>query len=101
MADKEKIRAEIERLYKDNDNVGKMCYNQALQDIQTFIDSLSEESVSKDLEEEIIKIRKHHFINDDWDKREFDGINISNMLRHIAKWQREQLMKQCLPADVN
>lgn len=82
----EKIRAEIERLIAD---LGEQR-DVLLEELLEFINSLPEEPVSEDLEEEIIKIRKHYFINDDWDKRELDGIDISNMLRHIAKRQEKK-----------
>ncbi len=51
-----------------------------------------EESVSEDLETEIERVRKHHFINDDFDKVELDGRTISNIAHHFVNWQKQQMM---------
>ena len=84
MTDKEKLHQILSTLWKNDDSVGKTYYNQALQDVQTVIESqegsvseeqvkesliskhddktckengnsLTQESVSEDLEEEIGK----------------------------------------------
>jgi len=41
--EKEKLHQILSSLWKNDDSVGKMCYNQALQDAQIVIDSLQEE----------------------------------------------------------
>ena len=41
--EKEKLHQILSSLWKNDDSVGKMCYNQALQDAQIAIDSLQEE----------------------------------------------------------
>ena len=44
--DKEKLHQILSSLWKNDDSVGKMCYNQALQDVQIAIDTMPEEPVS-------------------------------------------------------
>lgn len=51
-----------------------------------------QEPASEVLETEIEKVRKHHFINDDFDKAELDGRTISNIAHHFANWQKKQMM---------
>lgn len=48
MTDKKKLHQILSSLWKNDDSVGKMCYNQALQDVQTAID----------LQEEHVRIKK-------------------------------------------
>ena len=48
--EKEKLHQILSSLWKNDDSVGKMCYNQALQDAQIAIDSLQEEPVSENFE---------------------------------------------------
>ena len=57
MTDKEKIHQILSSLWKNDDSVGKMCYNQALQDVQTAID-LQEEPVSHGQVKESMKIQR-------------------------------------------
>jgi len=56
--DKEKLHQILSSLWKNDDSVGKMCYNQALQDVQTAIDTMQEEPVSEDLGEYINELSK-------------------------------------------
>ena len=60
MTDKEKLHQILSSLWKNDDSVGKMCYNQALQDVQTAID-LQEEPVSEDLEESAQQYAKDEY----------------------------------------
>lgn len=47
MTEKEKLHQILSSLWKNDDSVGKMYYNQALQDAQIAIDSLQEEPVNR------------------------------------------------------
>lgn len=85
-----------------------------LQELHCKIDSLSkedfekvwakyhqkEEPISEDLEKEIEMIRKYHFINDDFDKAELDGRTISNIARHFAAWQKQQMMRSATDGQI-
>ena len=53
-------------------------------------------SANSDLESEIEIIRKYYFINSDFDKAELDGRTISNIARHFANWQKQQIMKDAM-----
>ena len=59
MTDKETIHKILSSLWKNDNSVGKMCYNQALQDAQTAFDTLPEEPVSEDLEEAVHEYIQH------------------------------------------
>ncbi len=47
------------------------------------INSLEAKEV--DLDIEIERVRKHHFVNDDFDKVEIDGRTITNIAKHFFK----------------
>ena len=55
MTNKETIHRVLSSLLKNDNTVGKMCYNQALQDAQVALDSLPEEPVSEDFEQALAK----------------------------------------------
>lgn len=99
MADKDKIKQEIERLKKESlegkkdyydyyDGVGDAC-DEMLQ----FINSLSEEPVNEDLEEEL-----HSWIRENCDDNGF--FNQLELARHFAEWQKQQMMKDAVDAQV-
>lgn len=77
MTDKEKLHQILSSLWKNDDSVGKIYYNQALQDVQTAID-LQEEPVSEDLEEAA---------------KEYSGKlshPLNNAFKAGAKWQEDK-----------
>ena len=80
MTDKEKIRAEIERQIKKNNGSPISVCN----DLLSYIDSLSEEPVSEDLENEI----QRYYV--EWDEHP----QYVQTARHFANWQKEQLEKE-------
>ena len=57
--DKEKLHQILSSLWKNDDSVGKMYYNQALQDAQIAIDSLQEEPVSEQKLSNVQRIEKN------------------------------------------
>lgn len=94
-----KIKAEIERL--KNKNVewrerinsedgysyeSDVCcgYDEAIEDFETFLDSLPEEKLSEDLNDEIKK-----FIEEYEYERGEDKLLISIVARHFAEWQKQ------------
>lgn len=87
MTDKEKIRAEIERLKDIQSSPIALC-----NDLISFIDSLPEEPVSEDLEEAAKKAATWNshidgnkfFPNDYW------------LFKKGAQWQKEQMMKDAV-----
>lgn len=109
MTDKQKIKAEVERLKEENsiglseyeagfcNGVGETC-----EQLLSFINSLPEEPASEDLEKEIkryineevivtsenVVISKHH---------EFHNFYVENLVdvaRHFANWQKKQMMNE-------
>lgn len=91
MTDKEKIRVEIERRLK---GLSDGCVGQrfAYQTLLSFIDSLQEEPVSEELEEEI----------DAWCQNVITGLPIvKEAARHFADWQKQQMMKDAVHAIVD
>lgn len=99
MIDKvQKIREEVERLKRWNDNVRESTRHMTLQEedfnrgkhssyleILNFIDSLQEEPVSEDLGEYINELSK-----------QFPDVSFAKLSRiavRVAKWQKEQIKK--------
>ena len=58
--------------------------------LDAYIDSLQEEPVSEDLEEEIKKIKKDYFPNASDPTIPLRSIWIEDIARHFANWQKEQ-----------
>ena len=88
--EKEKLHQILSSLWKNDDSVGKMCYNQALQDAQIAIDSLQEEPVSEELEEAAF---------DYAEDCKYEGGEKLLCVEHFkagTKWQKNHLWK---PAD--
>ena len=83
MTYKEKIRAEIEKRYRENKADGYSDVCEELWDILSFIDSLQQEPVSEELEE---AAHQYYEPNDKF----MDGF------KKGAKWQKSNLWK---PAD--
>lgn len=102
LIDKDAALAMIEELESQN-NCGtddfieskRIAYKQVKDGVLEMQETVSmqDEPISEDLETEIEKISKYHFINDDFDKTELDGRTISNIARHFAAWQRLQYIK--------
>ena len=98
MTDKEKIKAEIERLRQNLPWGGSAaqlsfecnCKNEAYTEIEKFINALPEEPVSEDLEEAAVEAFKQIV---DSDKNNF--LEIFNA---GAEWQHKQLEKNRLTA---
>lgn len=116
MTDKEKleaIKAEIERLsnfanvyYADRIASGyKICCS----DITSFIDSLSKEPVSEDLEEaaeNALNFEEQAFIYDDPETKEgmtevYTREQAISMFKAGDKWQKEQMMKTAVGLKIN
>lgn len=105
MTDKEKIKAEIERL-KDvdvtefpNTNWVK-GRNFALTRLEVFIDAMQEEPVSEDLETEIEFYMKNHLKwNSDALRASIESWGIK-IARHFANWQRQQMMAEAVDGQL-
>lgn len=91
MKDKEKIRAEVERLMNEliqekekgfGSDIDDACILE-LQNVLTFIDSLQEEPVNEDLDKEIERYYA------DWDEKP----RYIQTARHFANWQKQQIVK--------
>ena len=109
MTDKQKIRAEIESSMKACEEAFNICPSTAFgsridsyKALLSFIDSLPEEPVSEDLEEEI-----ENYIKDSLaikfpttDKEQIKA-DIRYIARHFAEWQRKQLMKELWHKDTD
>lgn len=88
MTDKEKIKAEIERLRESS--LASESYHDALDDLLVFIDSMHEELVSEDLK----KAANKYADNSDY---VYADVSIEDFtvetFKAGAKWQKEQMMK--------
>ena len=113
MTDKEKIRAEIERridLYKNVEHISAhTCgYLDANETLLSFIDSMQEEPVHVDLEDEIEQYMDHnYYIDEDFvvcDRNhvdfKFHEDNFKEVARHFAEWQKQQMLKDAKLAAV-
>lgn len=88
MTDKEKIRAEVERLYKEVKAEEDAGYNDALDDIKAFIDSMQEEPVSEDLWEAA------QTYYEELQKEKFEGSDVIDAFYAGNKWKKQQMMKE-------
>lgn len=89
--DKSVLVAEIERRIENNTEWKDACKSlvvlaasQAIEEdeqILSIINSLEVKEV--ELEKEIDMVRKHYFVNDDFDKVEIDGRTITNIAKHF------------------
>ena len=86
MTDKEKLHQILSSLWKNDDSIGKIYYNQALQDAQTAID-LQEEPVSEDLEE----ASRNYADNEEYGDDVYFAIEAA--FKAGAQWQKEHLWK--------
>ena len=84
MTDKEKIKAEIERLREAS--LASESYHDALDDLLVFINSLPEEPVSEDLEK----------FAEEWD----ESLYRSDAVIAGANWQKQQMTKDALDGEV-
>ncbi len=105
MTDKEKIRAEIERL-KESGCASPIVICDTL---LAFIDSMQEEPVSDNLEAEIEDYMNRNFsegsdgclISDN--NKVLGGVtylDISYIARHFTNWQKHQIMKDAIDAFI-
>lgn len=95
----EKIKAEIERLIEMNKTkngfpAGTMCAVriETYENLLSFINSLPEEQPSGDLVKEV---QRYYFDNFDYISSDQPTLSIlTNIARHFANWQKEQMMKE-------
>lgn len=88
MTDKEKIRAEIERLHElHRGGAGDCYYRLALRTVLHYIDSLQEEPISEDLEKELARLLKDCEIDSEYIHQDFLHI----VANHFANWQKQQM----------
>ena len=95
MTDKEKIRADVSKLIIPESECNGMSLmgkgrQYAYREVLGIIDSTSEEPVSEDLEEEIGRYFKEN--GNKW--------AYIDVARHFANWQKQQMMKDAVPATV-
>ena len=103
MTDKEKIRAEIERLYNQSladasrqadrglERAASASYgkSKACKELLSFIDSMQEEPVSEDLEEVAKTYAKK-------ESHGYEPCNIVETFKAGANWQKQQMMKNAI-----
>lgn len=103
MTDKEKIKAEIERLIKENNGSPISVCN----DLLYFIDSLPEEPVSDDWKAEMNRYLESNGMFIDTDNRKvkrYNGDSVDNIwdyediARYFVNWQKRQFEKNRLAA---
>ena len=91
----QKIKQEIERLKHSTPNAYDLNRFMLLEEIESFIDSIPEESTSEDLEEEIDRYYS------DW---QFDDDTIyedmRDICRHFAEWQKQKDLEDSLKSDM-
>lgn len=106
MTDKELIKQEIERkqkgvvgAYESEDT--EHGYKQCCKEILNFINSLPEEPISDDLEKEIDNYIKDNFFGSksmvflsNRTKGELDSIDVVNIARHFAEWQKQKMIEK-------
>ena len=116
MTDKELIKKEIERIEKILDDFNKTHNNtidngivsakkNICKHIKSFIDSLTEEATdeanftieNEDLEEEIL-CRWEDDPHTLWPKCPYS--DFKNIAHHFAEWQKQQMMKDAVDAEV-
>lgn len=94
MTDKEKIRAEVERLKMeyDKESIFRTVRGDTAREVfgklLSFIDSILEEPVNEDLDDEILDWCNH------LDYFDYDYESIRDASRHIANWQKQKLMNE-------
>ena len=112
MTDKEKIKTEIARLMTELIQEKEKGYGSdaddacilELQNVLTFIESLQEEPVSMDLEDEIAKFNSNYFPETD------NGLNIGmrkelrtivgNAIKNGVQWKEQQMMQNAIEREV-
>lgn len=91
MTDKEKLHQILSSLWKNDDSVSKIYYNQALQDVQAAID-LQEEPVSEDFEKKFISfVNATHDNNGSYSLHDF-----AQRLYNIAKEELKEPVNEDL-----
>lgn len=99
----EKILCEITRLKRELDGY---TATEALDYIESYINTLPEEH-NEDLEEEISNYIKDNFFGSgsmgflsNRTKGELDSIDVVNIARHFAEWQKQHMMKDAVEGEV-
>ena len=95
MTDKEKIKAEIERRIE----IATGEQYLSLKSLLSFIDSMQEEPVSEDLEQEIEQYMNHNYYVDEegiicdrnHPKLDFCEDKFKEVARHFANWQKNHI----------
>jgi len=115
MSNIEKIKAEIERQLEyfkgKEDDAWDDCDNYTDEDAQwyqghwkmcskllSFIDSLPEEKPSENLEEEVKRYYSDNFTYISSDQPTLSIL--TNVARHFAEWQKEQMMKDAVEGEI-
>ncbi len=97
MTDKEKIRAEVERLlnkeWKWHSSTEAKFRCEAYKELLEFINSLDEEQVSDDLEEEIERFG-------DYANLIAPTREVEHIAHYFANWQKRQMMKEAIEVYV-
>lgn len=97
----EKILKEINRLKKELDGYSAL---EALDYIESYINTLPEEPVSQDLDEEIGKYTTNELLKK---RNHSTGIyhltqkDCDDIARHFAEWQKKQMMKDAVDGVVH
>ena len=101
----EKIRKEIERRKKEYCN-GLDAVTELYDSLLSFIDSLQEEPVSEELEEELTNYfnKFKGLESSNWNWR-IDSVNIHSgglldFARHFVEWQKQKMMKDAIEREV-
>lgn len=101
MSNIEKIRQEIERRIKacktkNGFPAGTICAIriETYEGLLSFIDTLLEEKPSEDLEEEVKRYYSDNFTYISSDQPTLSIL--TNVARHFANWQKEQMMKDAV-----
>ena len=107
--DKERIRAEVERLHEEyRGEKGDADVRRALRTVLFFIDSMQEEPVSEDLEEAC-----NSYYDETWDEHGgkamvvdgchdiwFPSLATDDFFKAGAQWQKEQMMKDAIECNI-
>lgn len=110
MNDIEQIKDFVESRRKYNLDTAKKCptayfANCAIEDttILSFLDTLSQEKPSEDLEKELNKWRHHHFVGErdgDYSGEYLTRESQLELAHHFAAWQKNKMMKVAVNVNV-
>lgn len=107
MTDKEKFRAEVERLKNDlieapNKSEIDLGRISAFEDMLLYIDSQEEEPVSEDLEKAARESGQKHFPDEYniWARPNYEAKHAELAFKEGAKWQKRQMMNDAIDVYV-